>query len=225
MSEENINLAKRYAPEAEHVPQTPGAGSQPIGDEELVRRAQRDDPWAVEQLIGRYQKKVYGIAYHMLSGDAEEARDRTQEAFLQALRNIKRFKGNSSFYTWLYRIVVNRCIDAQRRRRRLSRFFFPRHSGKNSEKEFNSSVEDYPDENISSNPLSTLNRRQLAGDLKKALKSLPQKQRTVFQLKIFQEMSISEIAEITGLAKGTVKTHLFRATRAVQKQLRPWTET
>ena len=87
---------------------------------ELVKRARNDDPWAMDQLLKRYYQKAYGIAYRMCSGDEEEARDLVQDAFLNAFRNLKRFKGDSGFYTWLYRIVVNTCLDARRRRQRRS---------------------------------------------------------------------------------------------------------
>ena len=200
------------------------SSNQIIKDEVLVARARRDDPWAIEQLIRRYQKKVFSIAYQMCLADEEEAKDRTQEAFLQAFRNLKQFKGNSSFYTWLYRIVVNTCIDAQRRRRRWSRIFFPWRSMGDEEKDFNTSLEEYPSKDENSDPLSVLSGRRLEIEVKEALKSLSEKQRTVFQLKVFQEMSIPEIAEVMGLAEGTVKTHLFRATQFIQNQLRQWIE-
>ena len=83
---------------------------------------------------------------------------------------------------------------------------------------------EYPDKDKNSDPLMALSRRQLEFDLQKALESLPTKQRSVFQLKVFQEMRISEIAETMGLAEGTVKTHLFRATRVIQKRLRRWVD-
>ena len=108
VSNKQLNLAQQPEHPPDEPANMPGSPDPIYADEELVRRAKNDDPWAIEQLVLRYQQKVYAIAYQMLAGDAEEARDRTQDVFLQAFRNIKRFKGKSSFYTWLYRIVKRR---------------------------------------------------------------------------------------------------------------------
>ena len=224
MSEKDLNPAKRSEPDADRLTQNPGQSNHAISDEELVDRARRDDHRAIEQLIGRYQQKVYRLAFQMCSADEEEAKDRVQEAFLRAFRNINKFRGKSSFYTWLYRIVVNTCIDAQRRRKRWRQTFLPWRFDKTEETKSNASLEDYPDREENSNPLSRLTRQQLEIDVKKALTSLSEKQRTAFQLKVFQEMSIPEIAEIMGLAEGTVKTHLFRATQFIRNQLHQWVE-
>lgn len=222
MSDEQLNLAKQPAPANEDAANRPDSSGQAYADEELVRRAQNDDSWAIEQLVLRYQQKVYAIVFQMLAGDAEEARDRTQDVFLQAFRSIKQFKGKSSFYTWLYRIVINTCIDARRRQNRWKKIFFPWRFDKDKDAPPENSLEEIADANPDSDPLATASGRQLEDDVKSALKKLPQRQRTIFQLKVFQEMSIAEIAESMGLAQGTVKTHLFRATRTVQKQLKGW---
>ena len=224
MSEINFKPAKRSETDADRLTKNPGRSNHVFSDEELVDRARRDDRWAIEQLVGRYQQKVFRVAYQMCYADEEAAKDRVQEAFLRVFRNIKQFKGNSSFYTWLYRIVVNTCIDAQRRRKRRRQTFLPWRLGKTANEESNTSLEDYPDSKENSDPLTRLTGQQLEIDVKKALKSLSEKQRVAFQLKVFQEMSISEIAEIMNLAEGTVKTHLFRATQFIQNQLRQWVE-
>ena len=222
MSDEQLNLAQQPEHSYEDTAKIPVSSGPVYTDEELVRRAKNDDPWAIEQLVLRYQQKIYAIAYQMLDGDAEEARDRTQDAFLKAFRNIKRFKGKSSFYTWLYRIVINTCIDARRRHRRWKEIFFPWRFEKNKDAAPENSLEEFADANPNSDPLATASGRQLEDDVKSALKKLSKRQRTIFQLKVFQEMSIAEIAEAMELAEGTVKTHLFRATRTVQKQLKGW---
>ena len=222
MSNKQLNLAQQTEHTHEDTANMPGSPDPVYPDEELVNRAKNDDPWAVEQLVLRYQQKIYAIAYQMLGGDAEEARDRTQDAFLQAFRRIKQFKGKSSFYTWLYRIVINKCIDARRRRQRWKKIFFPWRFEKNDDAAAETALEDYPDTDQTSDPLATTSRRQLEEDVNSTLKKLSERQRTIFQLKVFQEMSIAEIAEALELAEGTVKTHLFRATRTVQKQLKGW---
>ena len=224
MSDEHLNLAKQESYELDDSSNDSGVSNPVDKDEELVRRAQNDDPWAIEQLVLRYQKKVYQIAYHMLAGDEQEAQDLTQDTFLKAFRNIKRFKGNASFYTWLYRIVINTCLDARRRRRRWKEIFFPWRLERPKEETCTSSLEDYPDPDKNANPLSMAGKRQLEQDLKKVMNTLSERQRDIFQLKIFHEMSIPEIAQMMNLAEGTVKTHLYRATQVIQKKLKRWTD-
>ena len=224
MSDEHLNLAKQESYELDDSSNDSGVSNPVDKDEELVRRAQNDDPWAIEQLVLRYQKKVYQIAYQMLAGDEQEAQDLTQDTFLKAFRNIKRFKGNASFYTWLYRIVINTCLDARRRRRRWKEIFFPWRLERPKEETCTSSLEDYPDPDKNANPLSMAGKRQLEQDLKKVMNTLSERQRDIFQLKIFHEMSIPEIAQMMNLAEGTVKTHLYRATQVIQKKLKGWTD-
>ncbi|MGB9437509.1 MAG: sigma-70 family RNA polymerase sigma factor [Desulfobacterales bacterium] len=224
MSDQHLDLARQDAFELDDSSSDSGVSNPVDKDEELVRRAQNDDPWAIEQLVLRYQKKVYQIAYQMLAGDEQEAQDLTQDTFLKAFRNIKRFKGNASFYTWLYRIVVNTCLDARRRRRRWKEIFFPWRLERPKEETCTSSLEDYPDPDKNANPLSMAGKRQLEQDLKKVMNTLSERQRDIFELKIFHEMSIPEIAQMMNLAEGTVKTHLFRATQVIQKKLKGWTD-
>lgn len=218
MSDKHLNLARQTSPANGRSETVPISSTPEYSDEALVRRAKSDDAWAIEQLVLRYQQKAYAIAFQMLSGDAEDARDRTQDAFLQAFRRIRQFKGKSSFYTWFYRILINTCIDARRRRRRWQNIFFPLRSEKNN----GVALEEIADSGRHCDPLETASHRQLKGDVKRVLNNLSEKQRTIFQLKVFHEMSIAEISESMGLAKGTVKTHLFRATRTVKKQLKGW---
>jgi RNA polymerase sigma-70 factor (ECF subfamily) len=222
VSDEHLHLARQPSHTNDHLSIAADSSDPVYADEELVRRAQNDDSWAIEQLVLRYQKKVHAIAFRMLAGDAEEARDRTQDAFLQAFRRIKQFKGKSSFYTWLYRIVINTCIDARRRRRRWQERFLPGRFEKHKGAAPQTSLEEVADTDSNSDPLATASRRQLEDDVKSVLNNLSTRQRTIFQLKVFQEMSIAEIAESMGLAQGTVKSHLFRATRIVQKKLKGW---
>jgi len=193
-----------------------------LKDEELVARAQKNDQWAIEELISRYQQKAYVFACHMSFGDSEEAQDLTQEVFLRLFRNIKKFRGKSSFYTWFYRIVLNTCLDEKRRRRRWERIFPFWRSTLNKGGQSKEESEEQPDLGKSSNPMTALNEKQLTREIQKALMSLPEKQRVAFQLKVFQEMSIREIAQVMGSAEGTVKSHLFRATHFLRKVLKDW---
>jgi RNA polymerase sigma-70 factor (ECF subfamily) len=192
-------------------------------DEALAARACADDSRATDELVRRYQEKVYRIAYGMCDGDPEEARDLSQEAFLKAFRSLPGFKGDARFYTWFYRIVVNTCLDARRRRQRRRRLL---HFGSRRGGEEPAGGEPLanPARDASPDPLQTLSHREMRRDLKAALKNLPPKQRLVFQLKVQEEMSLREIARIMGAAEGTVKSHLFRATRALRAALAAYAE-
>lgn len=192
-------------------------------DERLVAQAQEGEEWAIEELVNRYQQKVYAIAYHMCAEDGQEAEDLTQEAFLKAFRNLAQFRGESSFYTWLYRIVVNVCLDGKRRQRRRQRIFSPwqRVKGKEDRDE---KLKEYPEREEGTDSVKLLKDKQLSQDIRESLKSLPEKQRTVFQLKVIHGMTIREIAQVVGAAEGTVKSHLFRATQFMREALREWSQ-
>jgi len=171
-----------------------------LKDEELVARVQQNDQWAIEEFVRRYQQRAYAIAYHMCSGDREEAQDLTQEAFLKVFRNIKGFRGDSSFYTWFYRIVVNTCLDGRRRRRRRERILSLWRPGQREKEPSREVFEEQPDTGQGSNPMTVLSGKELTREIRKALMSLPERQRVIFQLKVFQGMSIREIAVVMGSA-------------------------
>jgi RNA polymerase sigma-70 factor (ECF subfamily) len=193
-----------------------------LSDEELVVRAQKDDAWATEELIHRYQQKAYAIAYHMCFGDREQAQDFTQEAFLKVFKNLKKFRGKSSFYTWFYRIVVNACKDGMRRRRQRERILSLWRWGENREASLPEGMEGEPEMEASFNPMQALSGKQMAAKAQEVLQSLSEKQRMVFQLKVLQELSITEIAKVMKMAEGTVKSHLFRATHVLRDALKDW---
>ncbi len=193
-----------------------------LSDEELVARAQKDDAWATEELINRYQQKAYAIAHHMCFGDREQAQDFTQEAFLKVFKNLKKFRGKSTFYTWFYRIVVNACIDGMRRQRRREKILSLWRWGESREASHHEGVEGEPEMEASINPVQALSGKQMAAKAQEVLQSLSEKQRIIFQLKVFHEMSIREIAKVMKMAEGTVKSHLFRATHVLRDALKEW---
>jgi RNA polymerase sigma-70 factor (ECF subfamily) len=191
-------------------------------DEKLVALAQRGEQWPVDELVRRYQGKTYAIAYSLCAGDPEEARDLTQEAFLRAFWKLKRFRGDSTFYTWFYRVVVNTCLDGRRRRRRREKFVSLWKSGVGDLDEPDPLSEGFPDPSGDTNPLEALSGKRLSREIRDTLMSLPDRQRVAFKLKVLHGMSIKEIAEVMGLAEGTIKSHLFRATRCLQQALKDW---
>jgi RNA polymerase sigma-70 factor, ECF subfamily len=190
-------------------------------DEDLVLRARKSDRSAIEDLIYRYQQKAYAIAYHFADGNAQDAEDFTQEAFLRAFQNLENFRGDSSFYTWFYRILVNVCLDGRRRRNRWQKIFLPwqRHSTDRG-----LSPEERPDPEAHERSLKTISEKELSRDVQESLRSLPEKQRLAFQLKVLHGMSIQEVARVMGTAEGTVKSHLFRATQFLREKFKDWEE-
>ncbi len=195
-----------------------------LKDKALVARAQNGDREAFGDLVKMYQGKAYAIAYSMCSGDGEEARELTQEAFLRAFQNLKNFRGKSSFYTWYYRILVNICLDNRRRRGRWDKIFSFWRRDQKEKVTLNEANHRFAGPQGPSDPMTELSNKQLAQDIRQALVSLPEKQRMVFQLKVLHGMQIREIAQIMGSAEGTIKSHLFRATHFMRKALQGWVQ-
>jgi len=191
-------------------------------DEELVDRIRKGDDNAPELLILRYQEKAYAIAWSMCGRDREDAKDIVQDTFVKVLRNIGKFQGKSSFYTWFYRILINTCLDRRRRQSVWKKIFFPWNPKQGEDEDSSNPLEEQPDKSESADPLAVLSGKEFGKQVQKVLDSLSEKQRTVFQLKVFHDMSIPEIAEVMNTAQGTVKSHLFRATRYLQENLKEW---
>jgi RNA polymerase sigma-70 factor (ECF subfamily) len=175
-------------------------------DEELVARAQKRDEDAFEQLVLKYQRYVFNLAYRVLN-DRTEAEDVTQEAFIRAWRGLPRFRAQAQFKTWLYRIVHNLCLN---RRPGLQREL--------------SHIE--PLEEILADPAPSLaglsESHERMALLHHQLEQLPEKYRLVLTLRHLQNVSYQEIAEVLGLPMGTVKTHIYRARRALADRLFEW---
>jgi RNA polymerase sigma-70 factor (ECF subfamily) len=188
----------------------------------LVERLKNGDRQASEELIQRYQEKAFAVAFRMLSGDREEALDLTQDAFLTALRKIDGFEGKSSFYTWFYRILINTCLDFLRRRKRWRRLLYFRRPNSKDTREPSETFAEVASSEPSANPGAAVDARELQRDVRDAMELLSDRQRMIFNLKVFEEMRIAEIAGTMGLAEGTVKSHLFRATRIMRDALADW---
>ncbi len=219
-------LNRKRHPEAEDADEPYDAQPQKneLTDADLAAKAGQGSHWAAEQLIRRYQERAYAVAFRMSGGDEDQARDTAQDAFVKALGRIDRFRGQSSFYTWFYRILVNTCLDARSRKKRWSRLFSFKNRLLGRDGAEASIPEAIADPAGSADPLESLKARELRRDLYRALERLPDRQRTAFELKIFEEMKLSEIARVMKLETGTVKSHLFRATRAVRRALADWAE-
>jgi len=183
-----------------------------IGDRVLVRRAQQEDMRAYDLLVRRYQERVYATVYHMTSNH-EDANDLTQETFIKAFRALKSFKGDSSFYTWIYRIAVNKTINflKQRKNRVLMSL---------NDVDFN--AENDPDLVAlvsDKNPRRDLNLSELQEKLNDAMQKLSEHHRMVVTLHDVQGLSHEEIGKIMDCNIGTVRSRLFYARQQMQAYL------
>jgi len=178
-------------------------------EKELVRRAQKGDLEAYDQLVQRYQERIYATVYHMTSNH-EDANDLAQESFIKAFQALNSFKGGSTFYTWIYRIAVNKTLNFLKQRK--NRF----HMSLN-DLDFN--TENNPDlvALISDKtPRRAAGLKELQGKLNEALLKLSEHHRLVMVLHDVQGQSHEEIAEIMNCNIGTVRSRLFYARQQMQ---------
>jgi len=189
------------------------------GDIKLVERAQDGDRDAFKELVERYQRKVYSICYGVLK-DPEASMDVSQEVFIKVYRYLGKFNRESSFYTWLYRITVNMCIDHIRKNSKVQRVEYDdrlSHSGGEAE----------GDEHISPSPLGihpdkVYGRKELRQKMLEALETLNEKHRTILVLREVEGLSYEEIADVLNISKGTVMSRLYHARRYFQDAIKDY---
>ena len=183
---------------------------EPLSDQELIQEVREGKRRAYTELMHRYQERVYWVARRIVGGH-EDADDVTQETFVKAYLALGEFRGDSSFFTWLYRIAVNLSLNTIRKRQVLSYIhesellgrFLPSH--------------DDPSERVEQEETATL--------LERAIAQLPEKQRAVFVLRYHDELSYEEIAKILKTSIGGLKANYFHALRKVREHLRNEIET
>ena len=179
----------------------------------LIRRVRAGETDAFEHFVTKYQPRITRVAYRLLR-DMGEADCAAQESLLRAYQNLKDFREGSTFETWVTRICINWCKDRLKRRRLV--FYFHQAPGDQEDGESG------PRETVASDAPSPERRalsREIRERLRGAMESLSPRQRSVFVLKHFEELSIPEIADLTGLDSGTVKSHLFRAAHKIRERL------
>lgn len=198
---------------AAQVSATPDSGSDLL----LVERAQRGDSDAYRELVERYQRRAIAIAVGLL-GNPEDARDLVQQAFLKAYRSLGSFRGQSSFYTWLYRILVNLSIDFSRKAYRRAEQGM---DDANLLDTFAQRSSASPDDYLGhlDGPEQRVQRMELRKRLESALESLSSEHRTVIILREIEGLSYSEISDAVGCSKGTVMSRLHHARKRLQKAL------
>lgn len=187
-------------------------------DQQLVERAQRGDKHAFELLVAKYQRRL-GRLISRFVRNAAEAEDVTQEAFIKAYRALPAFRGDSAFYTWLYRIGINTAknyLVAQGRRAPTSTDF---------DADEAESFEDAGQLRDINTPESLLQSKQIGETVNSAMDALPEELRTAIVLRELEGLSYEEIAESMNCPIGTVRSRIFRAREAVAARLRPLLDT
>jgi RNA polymerase sigma-70 factor (ECF subfamily) len=165
-------------------------------DEELVRRAQKGDRFAFERLVEQHEQRLYTLAARVL-GSREDAADAVQEALVRAWLALPKFRGDARFSTWLYRIVVNAAHDMRPKRRELP-------------------TDELPEP---ADPRDRFAEQELSGELQRALDALDESYRVAVVLYDVLGCSYAEIAEMTGVAEGTVKSRIFRGRSELAERL------
>lgn len=176
-----------------------------VSDEKLVKAAQRGDMPAFEELVARHRDKIYARAFSMMRSE-EDAVDLSQEAWVKGWQRLKQFQGDSSFVTWMTRIVINLCLDQLRKQKRQRS-----ESIESLEEESGGVERQMP--TIVINPTEGLERRELRQRIDKALGQLSYEHRTVLILHEFEELEYKEIAKRMECSIGTVMSRLFYARR------------
>ena len=196
MNRERTLDVKKMSKEPEHSS---------VNDDALVRAAQAGNLEAFEELVGRHRDKIYARAFSMLRNE-DEAVDLSQEAWIKAWQRLNQFQGESSFVTWMTRIVINLCLDQLRKQKRQR----------------SESIEQMDEEQggverqlpfVNPNPSEGLERAELRQQIDQAMAQLSEEHRTVLILHEFEELEYKEIAKVVGCSIGTVMSRLFYARR------------
>jgi RNA polymerase sigma-70 factor (ECF subfamily) len=179
----------------------------------LIRRAQEGDRSAFDALVRLYDHNVLHLALQVI-GSPEEARDLYQEAFLKVYRSIGQFRQEAKFSTWLYRVVMNVCLDHLRKQK--SRREVPAPQAEDGETEFMQTVRD---ERPGVDPERATHSRQISSRIQSALARLNPRERMVFELKHYQGLKLRAIGELCNTTEQTAKNCLSRATQKLRLEL------
>ncbi len=187
-------------------------------DPQLVERAQRGDKAAFELLVAKYQRKLVRLLSRFIR-DPTEVEDVAQEAFIKAYRALPSFRGDSAFYTWLYRIGINTAKNYLVAMGRRAPTVSETESADSEGSEESGQVPDY------NTPENELMSRQIAETVNRAVEDLPEELRTAITLRELEGLSYEDIATIMNCPIGTVRSRIFRAREAIAEKLRPQLET
>jgi RNA polymerase sigma-70 factor, ECF subfamily len=195
--------------------QTEATLAQPdVSELDLVKRCQAGDTEAFDELVARYRTRVFSMIYNMVHNE-QDAWDLAQDSFVKAWKSIKRFRGRSSFYTWLYRIVMNVTIDWVRKKQVKPAAEF---NDATQLKEIDPASKTVP--KADALPYETMERSEIRERIDQAVAQLTPEHRAVILMKEIEEMQYHEIAEALGCSIGTVMSRLFYARKKLQNLLR-----
>ena len=189
-----------------------------LDERALVVEAQAGNRVAFEELVRRYDRDVLRLALNLMKRP-EDARDVYQEAFLKVYRNLHRFRFECSFYTWLYRIVTNVCLDHLRRRQARPEDQAPDMQLNRQEEGTRDFFEVQREQRPTLDPERRLMGKEIRARLAKAMERLSPRERVVFEMKHYQGLKLRAIGDALGTTEETVKNSLFRATRKLRQEL------
>jgi len=185
-----------------------------LTDEQLVKRSQRGDTQAYEELVARHRDKVYARAFSMMRNE-DDAFDLSQEAWIKGWQRLKQFQGDSSFATWMTRITINLCLDLMRKQKRQRAESIEQMSEETGGVERQMPV-------ITTNPTEGLERSELRKRIDQAMTQLSEAHRTVLILHEFEELEYKAIAKVMKCSLGTVMSRLFYARRRMASLMAGW---
>jgi len=191
--------------------------TRPVSEKHLIAACQQGDRDAFRQLFELHRDRVWSVALHY-TGEEQAARDITQQVFLKLFTSIAQFRHDAGFATWLYRLVVNQCLDEQRRGRRfLSLDLF--RSGEEAEQDEAgwNHLQSPPN-----SPEDRMTEQEQAAAVKAAVRQLKPKLRMAILLKYFEELSYEEMADVLGCSMGTVASRLNRGHQELARRLAQW---
>jgi RNA polymerase sigma-70 factor (ECF subfamily) len=189
-----------------------------LDERALVAEAQAGSRAAFEELVRRFDRDVLRLALNLMKRP-EDARDVYQEAFLKVYRNLHRFRFECSFYTWLYRIVTNVCLDHLRRRQARPEDQAPEMSSGQHEEGITDFFERQREHRPTLDPERALMGQEIKARLARAMERLSHRERIVFEMKHYQGLKLRAIGDVLGTTEETVKNSLFRATRKLRNEL------
>lgn len=188
-----------------------------VDDLELVDKARGGDHQAFRTLYDRYRRRAYALAFGMLKNQ-DDALDVVQEGFIKAHRYLDKFEGNSSFYTWLYRIVYNLCVDHMRKRKRARHVDFD-DAIAHHEEDAPVGEESLLPSVLGANPHKSLARAEIREQIQAALDTLSDNHRSVLVMRELEGLSYEEMAQVMQCSKGTIMSRLFHARKNMQRRL------
>jgi RNA polymerase sigma-70 factor (ECF subfamily) len=204
----NVNKAGQRASIQAHGRSGPASN---VDDQDLVSAARKGDRDAFKTLFERYHRRAYALAFGVLR-HPDDALDVVQDAFIKAHKYLDKFEGNSSFYTWLYRIVMNLAIDHLRKHRRVKPVELDESRLEDGENTLLPKI-------LGGNPGRALMDKQIRTRIDQALDELSENHRAVLVMRELEGLSYEEMAQTMGCSKGTIMSRLFHARKNMQKRL------